>query len=269
MENKAKEYAQNDPTRDSLIARANGNAFMETYLLDSSAKARENRYLQRVSDSTAYNLLFAKWTYKECKELEINLGLDLKGGMNVTLEVSVPNIVTSLAGNGAKDSLFVKTMKLAREKQYRSQSDFITLFEQSFKEVAPANAKLSTIFRKLQFNKNNPTNAEVISALREETESALNNAYMVLRARIDRFGVTQPNIQRLPQSGRIMVELPGVKEPDRVRKLLQGSANLEFWKTYEFGEIADLFAQANDRIAEINSGKKETVKDTAVTDEAD
>ncbi|MBQ5532750.1 MAG: protein translocase subunit SecDF [Bacteroidales bacterium] len=269
VENKAKEYAQNDPTRDSLIARANGNAFMETYLLDSSAKARENRYLQRVSDSTAYNLLFAKWTYKECKELEINLGLDLKGGMNVTLEVSVPNIVTSLAGNGAKDSLFVKTMKLAREKQYRSQSDFITLFEQSFKEVAPANAKLSTIFRKLQFNKNNPTNAEVISALREETESALNNAYMVLRARIDRFGVTQPNIQRLPQSGRIMVELPGVKEPDRVRKLLQGSANLEFWKTYEFGEIADLFAQANDRIAEINSGKKETVKDTAVTDEAD
>ena len=268
VENKAKEYAQNDPTRDTLIARANGNAFMETYLLDSSAKARENKYLQRVSDSTAYNLLFAKWTYKECKELEINLGLDLKGGMNVTLEVSVPNIVTSLAGNGAKDSLFVKTMKLAREKQYHSQSDFISLFEQSFKEVAPANAKLSTIFRKLQFKKNNPTNAEVIDALREETESALSNAYMVLRARIDRFGVTQPNIQRLPQSGRIMVELPGVKEPERVRKLLQGSANLEFWKTYDYGEIADLFAQANDRIAEINSGKKETVKDTAATEEA-
>ena len=268
VENKAKEYAQNDPTRDTLIARANGNAFMETYLLDSSAKARENKYLQRVSDSTAYNLLFAKWTYKECKELEINLGLDLKGGMNVTLEVSVPNIVTSLAGNGAKDSLFVKTMRLAREKQYHSQSDFISLFEQSFKEVAPENAKLSTIFRKLQFKKNNPTNAEVIAALREETESALSNAYMVLRARIDRFGVTQPNIQRLPQSGRIMVELPGVKEPERVRKLLQGSANLEFWKTYDYGEIAELFAQANDRIAEINSGKKETVKDSAATEEA-
>ena len=266
VENKAKAYAQNDPTRDTLIARANGNAFMETYLLDSSAKARENKYLQRVSDSTAYNLLFAKWSYRECKELEINLGLDLKGGMNVTLEVSVPNIVTSLAGNGAKDSLFVKTMKLAREKQYRSQSDFITLFEQSFKEVAPENAKLSTIFRKLQMNKNNPTNAEVISALREETESALSNAYMVLRARIDRFGVTQPNIQRLPQSGRIMVELPGVKEPERVRKLLQGSANLEFWKTYEYGEIADLFVQANDRIAEINKGGSASVKDTVAAE---
>ena len=261
VENWAKEYAQNDPTRDTLIARANGNAFMETYLLDSSAKARETKYLQRVSDSTACYL--PKLSYRECKEREINLGLDLKGGMNVTLEVSVPNIVTSLAGNGAKDSLFVKTMKLAKEKQYRSQSDFITLFEQSFKEVAPANAKLSTIFRKLQLNKNNPTNADVIAALREETESALSNAFMVLRARIDRFGVTQPNIQRLPQSGRIMVELPGVKEPERVRKLLQGSANLEFWKTYEYGEIADLFVQANDRIAEINKGEAPVVKDTA------
>ena len=269
VENKAKEYAQNDPARDSLIARANGNAFMETYLLDSSAKARENKYLQKMADSTAYNLLFAKWTYKECKELEINLGLDLKGGMNVTLEVSVPNIVTSLAGNGAKDSLFVKTMKLAREKQLHSQNDFITLFEQSFKEVAPANARLSTIFRKLQVNKNNPTNADVIDALREETEAALDNAYMVLRARIDRFGVTQPNIQRLPQSGRIMVELPGVKEPERVRKLLQGSANLEFWKTYEYSEIADIFAQANDRIAEIKSGEAKEVKDTVGTEAAE
>lgn len=265
VENKAKAYGLNDPTRDSLIARANGNAFMETYLLDSSAKARENNYLQRKADSTAYNLLIAKWTYRECKELELNLGLDLKGGMNVTLEVSVPNIVTSLAGNGAKDSLFVKTMKLAREKQYRSQSDFITLFEQSFREVAPENARLSTIFRKLQVNKSNPSNADVINALREETEAALNNAFMVLRARIDRFGVTQPNIQRLPQSGRIMVELPGVKEPERVRKLLQGSANLEFWKTYEYGEIADLFVQANDRIAEINKGEKAEVKAEADT----
>ncbi|MBO4282800.1 MAG: protein translocase subunit SecDF [Bacteroidales bacterium] len=272
VENKAKEYGQNDPTRDTLIARANGNAFMEAYLLDSSAKARENNYLQRKSDSTAYNLLIAKWSYRECKELELNLGLDLKGGMNVTLEVSVPNIVTSLAGNGAKDSLFVKTMKLAKEKQHRSQGDFITLFDQSFKEVAPANAKLSTIFRKLQLNKPNPTNADVIDALREETEAALNNAFMVLRARIDRFGVAQPNIQRLPQSGRIMVELPGVKEPERVRKLLQGSANLEFWKTYEYGEIADLFVQANDRIAEINKGVKpeKDEADTAVAEkEAD
>ncbi len=266
VENKAKEYAQNDPSRDSLIAKANGNAFMETYLLDSSAKARETKYLQRVSDSTAYNLLFAKWSYRECKELELNLGLDLKGGMNVTLEVSVPNIVASLAGNGAKDSLFVKAMELAKEKQKHSQSDFITLFEQSFEEVAPSNAKMSTVFRKLQINKNNPSNADVVAALREETESALNNAFMVLRARIDRFGVTQPNIQRLPQSGRIMVELPGVKEPERVRKLLQGSANLEFWKTYDFGELRDVFYAANDRIAEYNKAKEGAQKSEAAAE---
>ena len=262
VENKAKEYAQNDPSRDSLIARANGNAFLESYLLDSSAKAREDKYLRRVADSTAFNILIQKKTYKECKEAELNLGLDLKGGMNVVLEVSVPNIVTSLAGNGAKDSLFVKTMALAKEKQRRSQSDFITLFEQSFKEVAPENAKLSTIFRKLQINKNNPSNSDVISALREETEAALSNAFMVLRARIDRFGVAQPNIQRLPQSGRIMVELPGVKDPERVRKLLQGSANLEFWKTYDFGELRETFYAINDRIAGLKDAESKEVSDS-------
>lgn len=270
VENKAKEYAQNDPSRDSLIAKANGNAFLESYLLDSSAKVREDKYLQRVSDSTAFNILISKKTYKECKELELNLGLDLKGGMNVVLEVSVPNIVTSLAGNGAKDSLFVKTMNLAKEKQKRSQSDFITLFEQSFKEIAPENAKLSTIFRNLQVDKNNPSNPDVITALREETEAALSNAFMVLRARIDRFGVAQPNIQRLPQSGRIMVELPGVKDPERVRKLLQGSANLEFWKTYEFGELRETFMAINDRIAGLNeAGSDKTEGDTTAEESAD
>jgi len=264
VENKAKEYALNIPDRENISVESAGDPFMETYLLDSIYKAREYEYIQKMSDSVIYNLLFAKWTYKECKEKELNLGLDLKGGMNVMLEVSVPNIITSLAGNGAKDSLFVKTMKLALEKQKYSQSDFISLFEQSFKEIAPENAKLATIFRKLELNQNNPSNDDVLKALREETEAALNNTFMILRTRIDKFGVTQPNIQRLPQSGRIMVELPGVKEPERVRKLLEGSANLEFWRTYEFADIQDYFTQINDKLAALQSaeGKDTTSVET-------
>ncbi len=263
VENKAREYAQNDPSKEILREQAQGNAFVESYLLDSSAKARENDYLSKMADSVVYNLGFAKWTYRECKELEVNLGLDLKGGMNVMLEVSVPDIVEALAGNGAKDSLFVKTMKLAKQKQKTSQSDFITLFDQSFKEVAPANAKLSTIFRKLQLTGGNPSNSDVIKALREETEAALENAFMVLRARIDRFGVAQPNIQRLPQSGRIMIELPGVKDPERVRHLLQGTANLEFWKTYDLSEIASIFSQIDERVAALDMESPEEAETSA------
>ena len=263
VENKAREYAQNDPNKEILREQAQGNAFVESYLLDSSAKARENDYLSKMADSVVYNLGFAKWTYRECKELEVNLGLDLKGGMNVMLEVSVPDIVEALAGNGAKDSLFVKTMKLAKQKQKTSQSDFITLFDQSFKEVAPANAKLSTIFRKLQLTGGNPSNSDVIKALREETEAALENAFMVLRARIDRFGVAQPNIQRLPQSGRIMIELPGVKDPERVRHLLQGTANLEFWKTYDLSEIASIFSQIDERVAALDMESPEEAETSA------
>ena len=263
VENKAREYAQNDPSKEILREQSQGNAFVESYLLDSSAKARENDYLSKMADSVVYNLGFAKWTYRECKELEVNLGLDLKGGMNVMLEVSVPDIVEALAGNGAKDSLFVKTMKLAKQKQKTSQSDFITLFDQSFKEVAPANAKLSTIFRKLQLTGGNPSNSDVIKALREETEAALENAFMVLRARIDRFGVAQPNIQRLPQSGRIMIELPGVKDPERVRHLLQGTANLEFWKTYDLSEIASIFSQIDERVAALDMESPEEAETSA------
>ena len=268
VEKKAREYAQSDPAKEELIERANGDDFLKTYLLDSSYKARESEYLGRMSDSVVYNLLFAKWTYKECKELEINLGLDLKGGMNVMLEVSVPDIMRALAGNGAKDSLFVNTMNRAVEKQKKSQADFVTLFEQSFKEIAPENARLATIFRNLHLKEGKNSNADVIVALREETNAALDNAFRVLRTRIDKFGVAQPNIQQLPQSGRIMIELPGVKEPERVRRLLQGTANLEFWETYEFSEISDIFVQANERIAEYKKGEKVVeVEDTVAKKE--
>ena len=260
VEKKAQEYALNDPTREELREQAAGNLFTEKYLLDSSFKARESDYLARMSDSVIYNLLFKKFTYKECKAKEINLGLDLKGGMNVVLEVSVPDIVKALAGSGAKDSLFVQAMKLTTERQRTSQSDFITLFQQSFKDVAPANAKLSTIFRKLSINKPNPTNEDVIKALREETESALEKTFFVLRSRIDRFGVAQPNIQRMGKAGRIMIELPGVKEPERVRKLLQSTANLEFWETYEYSEVRDYLIQINERLAMAEIDVKDSVE---------
>ncbi|MDR1458812.1 MAG: protein translocase subunit SecDF, partial [Bacteroidales bacterium] len=258
VENKAREYAKNDPTIEELGKQANGDAFIKAYLLDSSYKARETEYLNLMSDSVIYNLLVAKWTYRECKELELNLGLDLKGGMNVMLEVSVTDIMKSLAGNGSKDSLFILTMDRAVEKQKRSQTDFVTLFEQSFKEIAPENARLATIFRNLSLKEGKNSNADVIQVLREETDAALDNTFRVLRTRIDKFGVAQPNIQRLAQSGRIMIELPGVKEPERVRRLLQGTANLEFWKTYEFSELLDAFVQANERIAELNKAEKDT-----------
>ena len=257
VEKKAREYAQNDPTKEELREKANGDAFLEMYLLDSSYKVREKEYLNRMSDSVVFNLLFKKWTYKECKELEVNLGLDLKGGMNVMLEVSVPDIMRALAGTGAKDSLFVNTMNRAIEKQKKSQADFVSLFEQSFKEIAPENARLAIIFRNLHLKDGKNTNADVIQALREETNASLENAFRVLRTRIDKFGVAQPNIQQMPQSGRIMIELPGVKEPERVRRLLQGTANLEFWETYEFSEISDIFVQANDRISELYKAEKE------------
>ena len=255
VENKAREYAQNDPTRVELIERANGDAFMETYLLDSSAKARESEYLSMMNDSVVYNMLIAKWTYRDCKEKELNLGLDLKGGMNVMMEISVPDIMRALAGNGAKDSLFVHTMNRAIEKQRTSQTDFVTLFDQSFKEIAPENARLATIFRNLHLKEGKNSNADVVQALREETNAALDNTFRVLRTRIDRFGVAQPNIQQLAQSGRIIVELPGVKEPERVRRLLQGTANLEFWETYEFGELREAFVEINNRLAELNKAE--------------
>jgi SecD/SecF fusion protein len=263
VENKAREYAQNDPTREELREKANGDAFMETYLLDSSYKARKTEYLNLMSDSVVYNLLITKWTYRECKKLELNLGgdlMDLKGGMNVMLEISVPDIIKSLAGNGVNDSLFIRTMNLALEKQKTSKTNFVTLFEQSFQEIAPENVRLDKIFRNLPFKYigEEYSNADVMRILREETGDALHNTFRILRIRIDKFGVAQSDIQWINQSG-IMIELPGVKEPERVRKLLQGTANLEFWKTYEFSEIQDCFFQANDRVAEYNKAANLTL----------
>ncbi|MDP2337703.1 MAG: protein translocase subunit SecDF [Bacteroidota bacterium] len=218
-------------------------------------KQKEQVYLDSMSSEVVYNLLWLrKYTFKEVKALELGLGLDLQGGMNVTLEVSVVDLVKSLS-NFSKDSTFTAAIKLAKEKQKDSQDDFVTLFGKSFEEIAP-NAKLASIFNTLELKdqvKYNSTNADVLNVLRKETKVAIDNSFNIIRTRIDRFGVAQPNIQPLQTAGRILVELPGVDDPKRVRKLLQGTANLEFWETYDNSEVYPLLAQANQKLVEILS----------------
>ncbi len=232
---------------------------------------KENHYLDSMSNVNVYNLLVKKYTYREAKEREINLGLDLKGGMNVTLEVSVKDIVNALAGANANDPTFQQAMQLAAERQQKSEGDFVTLFGQAFEEVDP-NAKLASIFL-FEFKDKgitvNSTNSEVLKVLKEESDGAIDRSYQILRTRIDRFGVAQPNIQKLEGSGRILVELPGIKDPARVRKLLQGTAQLEFWETYNFSELYQYFDQANAKLAEkakaANTTNDEAIEETVET----
>ena len=195
------------------------------------------------------------YSLKDCREMEIGLGLDLKGGMNVILEVSVPDVVKTLADN-KPDEAFNAAVAEAAKQQITSQEDFITLFVREYKKQAPE-GKLAEIFATQQLKdkvNTRSTDAEVEAVLREEVKTAVENSYNVLRTRIDRFGVVQPNIQTLEgKMGRIMVELPGIKEPERVRKLLQGSANLEFWETYEAKDIVPVLASADSRARDILS----------------
>ena len=224
-----------------------------------------DRYL----DSLLTNKVYCNvWTLKECREMGIGLGLDLKGGMNVILEVSVPDVVKALADHKEQtDETFRLAIEQATSEAASSQSDFITLFVKAYQAKAPGKA-LAELFSTQQLRdkvNTNSTDAEVEKVLREEVKAAISNSYNVLRTRIDRFGVVQPNIQELEgQEGRIMVEMPGVKEPERVRKLLQGSANLEFWETYNAEEIVPYFTQIDQRMA--NAGAAPT--DTAATDSA-
>ena len=216
--------------------------------------AKEYQYL----DSVAGEKVWFGYTLKECREKELNLGLDLKGGMNVQMEVSVPDIIRALSGHNTTEN-FNKAIALANEKQKSSGADYLTLFFESFYEL-DANAQLASVFSTFELKDKvslTSTNAEVEKVVREEVEGAINNSFNVLRTRIDRFGVVQPNIQKLSQTGRILIELPGIKEPERVRKLLQGSANLEFWETYDLAEILPQLAQINAEIAKANASTEE------------
>ena len=205
-------------------------------------------------DSIASQKVWFGYTLKECREKEINLGLDLKGGMNVTMEVSVPDILRALSGYNTSET-FNKAITMAQQKQAKSGSDFLSLFFESFYEIDP-NAQLASVFSTFELKDKvtlNSTNSEVENVIREEVDGAINNSFKVLRTRIDRFGVVQPNIQKLSQTGRILIELPGIKDPERVRKLLQGSANLEFWETYDLAEIMPQLMQINAEVAKANA----------------
>ena len=231
------------------------------YYDSQAAKLADPVAQQDYKDSVKY---LGIYSYQKCLETQIGLGLDLKGGMNVILEISVPDVVEMLADH-KKDADFVKSMKEAKTEEETSQEDFISLFVKAWKKNAP-NRRLAEIFATQQLQgKVSPQSddKEVEKALRAEVQSAIDNSFNVVRTRIDKFGVVQPNIQKLEgQAGRIMVEMPGIREPERMRKLLQGSANLEFWETYNAEEIVPYLSQLDARLA--NEGTEAKADTTAV-----
>ena len=225
-------------------------------------------YLDSIMNEKVYCGIYS---FKQCREMEIGLGLDLKGGMNVILEVSVPDVIDVLADHKT-DAAYKKSMEEAKKEEETSQDDFISLFIKYWKQNSNGRP-LAAVFATQQMKgkvSTQSTDSEVESALRAEVQSAVDNSFNVVRNRIDKFGVVQPNIQKLEgQSGRIMVEMPGIKEPERVRKLLQGSANLEFWETYNSQEIVPLLAQLNQKYAVTGgAAEEEVVADSAATEVA-
>ncbi|MCQ2185406.1 MAG: protein translocase subunit SecDF [Bacteroidales bacterium] len=251
QEKKAEKYAaaavEAYKAGDEFAKIAEGD---RAFALDQLTKEKTRWYL----DSISAEKVFFGYTYKEVKAKEINLGLDLKGGMNVTLQVQLVDLVKALADNNQSPE-FAQAIALAQERSIDSRQDFITLFADAWKEVANG-TPLAQIFGTYEMSSKinaQTSDAEVISVIRKEAESAISNSFNVLRNRIDRFGVTQPNIQKIGESGRILVELPGVKEPERVRKLLQGTASLEFWTCYENSEIFPYLQEANALMAELQN----------------
>jgi SecD/SecF fusion protein len=252
-EKKAHQYAVNYAGQKSIVdwakTRSNGNKVEEGRIIDSVVDARERFFLQ---DSIAGKKIYlGMYTYESCKDKELNLGLDLKGGMNVTMEVSEPEIVNALA-NFSTDPAFKNALEKATKDKQSSNQDFVTLFGKAFHEANPQ-ARLSSLFAGAPAMKEyditfNSTDEQVLAAIRKEADAAVERAKLVLETRINKFGVAQPNIQHLKSSNRILVELPGVKDEERVKRLLQSSANLEFWETYEVSEIGQQIQAADEKL---------------------
>ncbi len=220
----------------------------QAFYLDSINKVQEKRYTDSISSEKVY----FGYTFKDVQAKEINLGLDLKGGMNVMLQVQLQDLVKALSGNNQSPE-FLKALDLAKQRSVNSQSDYISLFADAWREVS-GGQRLARIFGTYEMRDQiqpESTDDQVVSVIRSEAESAVANSFNVLRNRIDRFGVTQPSIQKIGNTGRILVELPGVKEPERVRKLLQGTASLEFWTTFDNSEISPYLMQANQVLAQL------------------
>ena len=267
QEKKAEKYAENKAEAAmQTAAYANVAEVDKAFYLDSLRKDENRRYIDSISSEKVY----FGYTFKDVKAKAINLGLDLKGGMNVMLQVQLKDLVKALAGGNAAPE-FESALALAQERSVNSRQDFITLFAEAWKETSNG-MPLAQIFGTYEMrDKIGPesTDEQVIEVIRAEAESAVSNSFNVLRNRIDRFGVTQPNIQKLGNSGRILVELPGVKEPERVRKLLQGTASLEFWATYDNAEVEAFLAEANAKLAEILADTEVAAVETAAPAEAD
>ncbi len=264
VEGDATEYAQNLMNSPKVIETAKAKGLN----VDSLRTSYEDRFLDSMKKVEVYPLL--GYTYEDCKKQEINLGLDLRGGMNVTLEVSVLDIIKNLSNNSL-DIPFNNALKETQKNLgVNNNDDFVTLFEKEYKKAAPS-GKLAPLFQSIE-NKSkisyNSSNEEVIKFIRERVNEAVANAEKTFRSRIDRFGVTQPNIQKLESTGRILVELPGVKDKARVRELLQGTANLEFWETYENGEVAPMLDKANTIIAQYLNATTEIAKTDSLAPKA-
>ena len=265
QENKAEKYAE-----AKVIAAEQSAAFSKVadvdkaFYLDSIKKVSNRMYIDSISSEKIY----FGYTYKDVQAKSINLGLDLKGGMNVMLQVQLEDLVRALSKNNQSQE-FNNAIALAKENSKDSREDFITLFAEAWEKTSNG-LPLAHVFGTIDMvGKIGPesTDAEVIEVIRAESESAIANSFNVLRNRIDRFGVTQPNIQKLGNSGRILVELPGVKEPERVRKLLQGTASLEFWPTYNFNELQGYLAEANTLLAQLLADE-EAVEEVVVAEPA-
>jgi len=267
VENKAKKYADTEAIHSFAKELAKGDLAKEGIILDSLINQKEKHFLDSLSTRPVLNLGFQTFTYKDVKEREINLGLDLKGGMNVTMEISVADIIRGMTGY-TKDPGFNQALERAIVRQSKEAKDIVSLFGEEFTNTNP-NARLAPLFNRVEYNDRihaTSTNKEVLAVIRVEANDAISRTYNILRARIDRFGVVQPNIQKLESTDRILIELPGVKEPERVRKLLQGSAKLEFWETYKMKDVLPYLMEARTRLMSMNANGM--VDSTKVKDSA-
>ncbi|GHV34264.1 protein translocase subunit SecDF [Bacteroidia bacterium] len=268
VENKAKKYSNNEMVAETAKLSAAGDEQREKFLFDSLTSNRNQYFLDSVANQVVYNIGIRKYTYKECKEREINLGLDLRGGMNVMMEVSTSDVVKALS-SFSDDPFFYEVMEKAiAEHKITPNSNFVDIFAKVW-NAQDANAQMAAIFSyEMKSIDATSSNADVVKALKVETAGAFDRTYQILRQRIDKFGVAQPNIQKLTQTERILIELPGVKEPERVRKLLSGTAQLEFWETYEFSEIYPYLDEANKFLLSVNAVKA-VAEDVAPANTAD
>lgn len=246
----AEAYIQSPFVAKAAADSAKGDATKQQQILDDIKNKKVDSYLDSMKALPAYDILVTKYTYDECKQKEINLGLDLRGGMNVTLEVSVAEIIKNLANNNPDPDFNKAIAETQKNLGVANNKNFVTLFAETYKKIAPG-GRLAPIFQTIE-NKGkvdyNDNNEKVLAFIAERVDDAVSNSEKTFRSRIDRFGVAQPNIQKLEASGRILIELPGVKDKERVRKLLQGTANLEFWETYENGELGQYWPEANKRV---------------------